>query len=322
MQIRDRFLDYLKGVSIYLVAIGHCFNQEDYEHPYLAMFSMPLFMAISGYFFYPSVEKVNVKDYIIKKFFRLYLPSLVWGTIGAFIMILFKMYTSKSIDGFYILHLVFVGLWFLTTLFILQVIGALIHKCFYKLPYVLLCWLLVWLIVCFTPNVFVLKYVEAMLPFFVLGFVWKRMKNDIPVFVGLISIIVFYVVSRFFFWSDTMYSMDVDCFSFSYLKSTILRLVAGLSGIISVLWLVRLLYRFCVRYIKTLEGVVVYIGTVTLPIYALHQKFLIPLRFLPFELPLSIRLTLLPLIIVALSIVFYLLLSKVRLLRMILFGEK
>ena len=116
--------------------------------------------------------------------------------------------------------------------------------------------------------------------------------------------------------------MDVDCFSFSYLKSTILRLAGGLSGIISVVWLVRLLYGFCVRYIKPLESVVVYIGTVTLPIYVLHQKFLIPLRFLPFELPLSIRLTLLPLIIVALSIVFYLLLSKVRLLRMILFGEK
>ena len=59
MQIRDRFLDYLKGVSIYLVAIGHCFNQEDYEHPYLAMFSMPLFMAISGYFFIRLLRRLT-----------------------------------------------------------------------------------------------------------------------------------------------------------------------------------------------------------------------------------------------------------------------
>ena len=82
---RIAYFDILKGIAIFLVVLGHCLQiftpnwQENKIALSIYMFHMPLFIFISGYFFYPSVKKIPLKEFIVKKFIRLYLPSLFWG---------------------------------------------------------------------------------------------------------------------------------------------------------------------------------------------------------------------------------------------------
>lgn len=89
---RIEHFDILKGIAIFLVVLGHCLQTftPDWQNNNIAlaiyMFHMPLFIFISGYFFYPSVKKLSLKDFIIKKFIHLYLPSLFWGLFNILLM--------------------------------------------------------------------------------------------------------------------------------------------------------------------------------------------------------------------------------------------
>lgn len=89
MTNRIHYYDTIKGVAIFLVALGHVLQsvlpnyREDKFLLLIVMFHMPLFMMVSGYFFLPSLKKTNLKEYVIKRFLRLYLPSLFWGIFQA-----------------------------------------------------------------------------------------------------------------------------------------------------------------------------------------------------------------------------------------------
>lgn len=130
---RNAFFDGIKGLAIFLVALGHCLQgiNPDYEKDpvflLIIMFHMPLFMVVSGYFFYPSVSKMTFSQYANKKFKRLYLPSLVWGVFQAILIGTGKLFKGKTLDIYYFSELVVTGMWFLTVLFILCMIGALIN---------------------------------------------------------------------------------------------------------------------------------------------------------------------------------------------------
>lgn len=68
---RNIYFDILKGIAIILVAYGHVLQtfNSNWESSIIGKtiyaFHMPLFMLISGYFFYPSVKK---------RFIHLYCP--------------------------------------------------------------------------------------------------------------------------------------------------------------------------------------------------------------------------------------------------------
>lgn len=129
--MRDPYFDFLKGIAIWLVVFGHCMQSfyPNWSENWVALaiyaFHMPLFMAISGKFFLSSVSKVSCSTFIKKKFVRLYLPSLCLGIINAIILSGGKYMAHHEIDIPYSLNLVFTGMWFLTVLFIFNVIGAL-----------------------------------------------------------------------------------------------------------------------------------------------------------------------------------------------------
>ena len=66
------------------------------------------------------------------------------------------------------------------------------------------------------------------------------------------------------------------------------------------------------------------IGTMTLPIYVLHQKFLMPVRAIEWTVDsyyIYIVAILLSVVITLLSIVFYKLLHRIILCRILMFGE-
>ena len=80
-------MDCLKGYAMFLVVLGHViqtFNSEwktDNVLIGIYMFHMPLFIAISGFFFVKSADKNTVGTLIKKRFVGIMLPSLIMGVI-------------------------------------------------------------------------------------------------------------------------------------------------------------------------------------------------------------------------------------------------
>lgn len=90
--MRFPFYDILKAYAIFLVVLGHViqtFNPEwktDNVFLGIYMFHMPLFIAISGYFFIKSAEKRTMNELLKRRFVGIMLPSLTMGAIDVLII--------------------------------------------------------------------------------------------------------------------------------------------------------------------------------------------------------------------------------------------
>lgn len=117
-----KYIDFLKGLTILLVIIGHsiqyCPNLNDTSIQYLwniiYTFHMGLFMFLSGIIrrFQPTNRKDTIYN-IKKRFTRLIIPFLSWGIITSFV-------TNNNIYS--IIKFPDKGLWFLPTLFYICII--------------------------------------------------------------------------------------------------------------------------------------------------------------------------------------------------------
>lgn len=112
---RDNTVDFLKGMAILLVAIGH-FNPVQQVGDFIYSFHMPLFFFLSGItFWYSYGAKLhkgnNIKstlNILGKRFASLLLPYISWSIIRTYI---YGMKISSTLlDSFDVL-------WFLPTLF-------------------------------------------------------------------------------------------------------------------------------------------------------------------------------------------------------------
>ena len=142
---------FLRFLAIILVVLGHsmilyCSNWNlistkvdkvqlfDYIKQNINLIQMQLFFSISGYLFYNS--KINNKiDFIKKKFIRLIIPFLIFGTfymIPIRLLINYKEYKDLSFLNIYI-NKFLLGfdnghLWYLPTLFIMFIIFLFYNK--------------------------------------------------------------------------------------------------------------------------------------------------------------------------------------------------
>lgn len=89
---RNVLIDVLKAYAIFLVVLGHViqtFCPEWNTNPFelgIVMFHMPLFIAVSGYFFVKSAEKCSGWILIKKRFVQLMFPSLTLGFIECLVI--------------------------------------------------------------------------------------------------------------------------------------------------------------------------------------------------------------------------------------------
>lgn len=318
---RIKFYDILKGLAIWIVAFEHSLLAMDpIAHDStlsnaIQLIQMPLFIAISGYFFYPSIAKNTFMGNLKKKFKHLYLPSLCWGIIGACMMLAFKIITHKEIDVSYFVYLVFTGMWFLTALFLLSVIGAILYE--YLRKYFYTAWFFVFTILYFIPSAWMINEIKFLLPFFVMAiFCSKWNWQSVPVWLFVLSFILFFVAVNIYDWSFTLYSMgDMHILTWEFLYKTIVRLIGGISGIVCMLYLNKYIVR-----IKYLNASLLYIGGVTLPIYVLHQKFLMSSTILNYHTNNLFIICMVSVIIILLSILSYKILRH-KFFRKYLFGE-
>lgn len=317
---RNVYLDVLKGVTMLLVVFGHTFQKtrSDWQEDtlWIVMFHMPLFMVISGYFFYLSVEKYDIMTFIRKKFLRLYVPSLFWGAFTIVLVGGGKILKNKPIETTYILDLLFTGMWFLTVLFILSIVGCVIHK--YCNRYKYMAWIIMYVVILLYGSNWLRNELICMTPFFLFGSLLGKYRHNWNISWGitLLALCVFIYCYYYFDWDDTMYAMTDDICSLVWWKSYVLRIFAGLSGSILTMYL-------CIWILKLSKVSVLlsYVGIFSLPIYVLHQKFFIYNQFVNCP-DFSIWLTFLSFVLVLfLSIGSYLVLRKSSVLRKIMFGE-
>ena len=320
--MRDPYFDFLKGIAIWLVVFGHCMQSfyPNWSENWVALaiyaFHMPLFMAISGKFFLSSVSKVSCSTFIKKKFVRLYLPSLCWGMINAIILSGGKYMAHHEIDIPYSLNLVFTGMWFLTVLFIFNVIGALIEKWASSKRYI--AWLFLFLLLYFSPSFWMRNRLLFLLPFFVGSFELGKYKwKSCPLWLGVISLSLFVIVLfRFYSFDVSLYRMTADVLSEKYHFHSLIRYTLGFTGCISSIFICKYLF-----ILPGLSKIIIGIGKKTLPIYVLHQFILLPNLYIFYSTNNYILIFIFSVLLVFISIIIYSILQKQRYLKLYLFGE-
>ncbi|MBO4840477.1 MAG: acyltransferase family protein [Bacteroidaceae bacterium] len=125
---RDQSFDVLKGILILIVVLGHALQyqyQEDCWHQPLFdgiyTFHMPLFVFVSGFFFY-SCTRRSFHDMIVNKSKRLMLPWLIWSIVLVVAMCIIQKETFFSLstrEKGTILFQEFQTFWYLICVFVL-----------------------------------------------------------------------------------------------------------------------------------------------------------------------------------------------------------
>ena len=82
--------DVCRGIAIFIVIWGHVLQQglngvtdvaENVVFKIIYSFHMPLFMIISGFFFYRAQERKNLKELVLDKVWLLLRVILIWNTV-------------------------------------------------------------------------------------------------------------------------------------------------------------------------------------------------------------------------------------------------
>ena len=104
---RLAWIDYARGICIILVCYRHCFDglresHLDVAHYHLLeilnvcfySFRMPLFFIISGLFVSRSLQKKRLADYIRSRFYVVFYPLLLWGSLQITLQLIFRDYVN------------------------------------------------------------------------------------------------------------------------------------------------------------------------------------------------------------------------------------
>ena len=136
---RIKWVDIAKGIGIVCVVMGHIFSAQMPAHKIIFLFHMPLFFFVSGFLY---KEQPDNKAYIVKKAKNLLIPYFSVFALVFPVLIFTYMPEGYTLDmiawdtlyyvlgGHYLRGLVydiFIAMWFLTCLFLVQVIYNYIH---------------------------------------------------------------------------------------------------------------------------------------------------------------------------------------------------
>lgn len=179
------FIDFLKGIAILCVVIGHiaAFNPKcNILIDFIYSFHMPLFFFISGYLYQKS-SVIDIKFNVLKKISSLLVPYIAISILA----IIIHGCSVESIRGYFFSETRW-GYWFLPTLFILFLFLIIYRKILHEDKYFIL-------VVIFTEFCFLLLkkylppfYCELLLvrhlvtywPFIILGLYMNRIKIRLP----------------------------------------------------------------------------------------------------------------------------------------------
>jgi fucose 4-O-acetylase-like acetyltransferase len=236
---RDLYFDYLRGIPILLVVLGHCiqygsgaafFNNEAYfdnvVFKLIYSIHMPLFMCISGYFFYFTINKKTTLSVIKSKFIRIILPVIAWNLIVV-IYFVFKrgIYQCVCVD---FISACFSKMWFLWAVFWCSMVVLLVNK---LLNDSLIGYFILIVLTFFLPDIYNIQLYSFMLPFFILAYLYNKNKILINSYLRnqklLVGVLLLIYLFLFYFYNHNTY-IYTSGFSVLGKKDVFLQLITNL----------------------------------------------------------------------------------------------
>lgn len=299
---RNQLLDILKGISILLVLAGHSIQHgsgqtfiertaywNDAVFKAIYSFHMPLFMLISGYLFFFTLNRHPTKKIVASRFKTLLLPLFSFAVLS----VLFSLMRMGSFH-FSIPKLAallsttfFKNLWFLWAVFYCSFAVLLIKK---LLKDSVIAYFLIFAISFFTPDILSFAKYKFMYPFFICGYLFNRYcagktltfpKYKIFAFSGILfaCLLPFYNSSSYIYITGYFVLNGAPLRQFGI---DLYRMGIGFAGSIFVICLVKILVE------KTQDTVLKkglsFLGKNSLGIYALSEyvfAFVLPMLTAP-----------------------------------------
>lgn len=216
-QKRNQLLDIAKGVAIILVVWGHALQQYSgldqhttinlWMERFLISFHMPLFMLISGYLFYFSLQRHTESD-IVKVMFRMFILPILTMSVIRFLRHNLKHFSLSNLWDF---PLTLPNtLWFFWAMLIITLLMCLVHRWFKDsiVGYIAILGATMLL-----PNVYPIRAYISLYPTFVTGYLFakwrvgysgaKSLVWQIVLLVVLVSL--FAIMLRHFDYDDMIY---------------------------------------------------------------------------------------------------------------------
>lgn len=285
---RNNFIDIIKGLTIFFMIWGHSIqfmmvdsNVNYFANPvykFIYSFHMPLFMLVSGYLFYFSFNKRNLKTLVFHRG-KSMLQPIIFCSIANYLLSYVLIYILKgdikSIFSFDSIVSAFSNLWFLWAVFFASIIVAIVCKStnslFKQLVFLALGGVLLLLLHNYDCLLF-------MYPYFIIGFYFAKYKNNIKEkakkIISLSSIVLFPIMLLFYNEADFIYTTGLFDKE-NMLKQfgiDIYRYVIGFVGCVFIITVVKFMIKLLekVKMFSSLEKSLCYMGKNSLQFYSIQ----------------------------------------------------
>ena len=259
---RNTTIDILKGIAIILVIYAHCIqfgsgsdyleNQSFFDNEifkFIYSFHMPLFMLISGYLFYFSIQKHSYEHNLKTRFKGLFVPIIIWQTIW---ILLLDCHNPNNHHVLFVFNSYLNTLWFITSVFFNSLIVLLCNK--YAKDSLLL-YGVVFIISLFIPNYHGYNLYVFMLPYFLCGYYynktggikgkmnWKMIITGFFSLVIIFSILLYHYGTNDYAYTSGTFIIKNHMISMSQIYTDIFRWLIGLIGSLCVILLIVLILK-------------------------------------------------------------------------------
>lgn len=281
-------MDVLKCLAIFFVVIGHCIQRsyvamdsstEEFYYDglfrFIYGFHMPLFMAISGFFFYITIQKYAYKEIIKSRFLKLVVPIVSWHIIW-----MISDGFSNQGDGYTFLTFLAGFLkhyWFLWAIFYCSIIVLVIETFNKRRRYV--AYVLIVIISCFFPNFFNVERYVWLFPFFLGGYLYcskcrafEENHTRLLMSLGGGIFLIYLITLSYYNYEDYIYTTGTCIIkngglSVPQLYIDLFRLLVSILGVVSAYGL-----SLTTKLVKV-PNWITKIGSRTLGIYIIHMFF-------------------------------------------------
>lgn len=277
---RNVKIDIIKGIAIFLVLYGHyiqytVLNIDYFENSmfkFIYSFHMPLFALVSGYLFYDTLKRKNIKEVIYSRIKGLMYPIIVWTTINWAISSIAKR-TIDLIEWWKL----FTGtyLWFLWSIFAVSICLALIIKLLPNKSHIIAI-VLGFFIMYLFPNSEMNIYIY---PFFIIGYYFKKNKEKLNSYLDnkheILVIIIFIILLLLFKKECYIYTTGITIWKselhiLQHIAIDIYRYTIGLFGSVSIIIIINKIFEKIPLIIKKK---LINLGEYSLQIYILQCLF-------------------------------------------------
>lgn len=205
--------------------------------------------------------------------------------------------------------------WFLSVLFILSVIVAVVEK--FGGHYKSILYFVSTVIIYLLPNIWYTAYCKWLMPYFLLAIVLSRFDwHNTNWQLTVVAAYVFGVSWHLFSDNPALLKVGTNIGSWVFHTDVITRTLAGIAGCIVTIYLCKLLFKLKATYES-----ICYLGSISLPIYVIHVQICEVNDILHFATSNIMILMVVTIAMIAIPILTYRFCRRSRVLMLVLFGE-